>query len=90
MIDSLTNQAWTLIDNGRASDALRLTTNHAQSPHAPPSLLMAHAAALKAVGRTDEALSFNRRAVTVAPGDRFASGSFRLRGGAGLGRAPAR
>lgn len=72
MIDSLTNQAWTLIDSGRAADALRLTSHHAQAHHAPPSLLMAHAAALKAVGRTDEALTFNRRAATVAPGDRFA------------------
>lgn len=72
MIDSLTNQAWTLIDNGRAVDALRLTTAQALSPKAPAGLLMAHAAALKAVARTDEALTFNRRAVAVAPGDRFA------------------
>ncbi len=72
MIDSLTNQAWTLIDTGRAADALRLTTAHALSPQAPAGLLMAHAAALKAVGRPDDALTFNRRAVARAPGDRFA------------------
>lgn len=72
MIDSLTNQAWTLIDNGRAADALRLTSAHAQAPQAPAGLLMAHAAALKAVGRTDEALAFNRRSAARAPGDRFA------------------
>lgn len=72
MIDSLTNQAWTLVDNGRAADALRLTASHAPSPQAPANLLMAHAAALKALGRPDEALTFNRRAVARAPGDRFA------------------
>lgn len=72
MIDSLTNQAWTLIDNGRASEALRMTAAPALSTQAPASLLMAHAAALKAVGRHDEALAFNRRAVTRAPADRFA------------------
>ncbi|PHY17201.1 putative 2OG-Fe(II) oxygenase [Caulobacter sp. BP25] len=72
MIDSLTHQAWTLIDNGRAADALGLTTATALSPQAPANLLMAHAAALKALGRHDEALTFNRRAVTRAPGDRFA------------------
>ncbi|MDR7230349.1 tetratricopeptide (TPR) repeat protein [Caulobacter sp. BE264] len=71
MTDLVTNQAWTLIDNGRAADALRLTTGPAALPQASASLLMAHAAALKALGRTDEALAFNRRAVTRAPGDRF-------------------
>lgn len=72
MIDSLTNQAWTLVDNGRPADALRLTTAAALSPQAPAGLLMAHAAALKALGRLDEALAFNRRAVTRTPNDRFA------------------
>ena len=72
MTDLVTNQAWTLIDNGRAADALRLTTGPAALPQASTSLLMAHAAALKAVGRPDEALAFNRRAVARAPGDRFA------------------
>lgn len=72
MFDSLTHQAWTLIDSGRPADALRLTTASALSPQAPANLLIAHAAALKAVGRAEEALAFNRRAVSRAPGDRFA------------------
>lgn len=71
MINSLTTQAWTLVENGRATDALQLTTAPAQAPQASASLLMAHAAALKAVGRPDEALAFNRRAVERAPGDRY-------------------
>lgn len=72
MTDLVTNQAWTLVDHGRPADALRLTTALAALPQATPGLLMVHAAALKALGRTGEALAFNRRAVTRAPGDRFA------------------
>ena len=72
MTDSLTQNAWTLIDNGRAAEALSLTRSAAQAATATPSLLMAHAAALKALGRTDDAVAFNRRAVARAPTDRFA------------------
>jgi tetratricopeptide (TPR) repeat protein len=72
MTDSLTQKAWTLIDHGQAADALSLTQSAAQASGATPGLLMAHAAALKAVGRVDDAVTFNRRAVTRAPSDRFA------------------
>jgi tetratricopeptide (TPR) repeat protein len=72
MTDPVTDQAWTLIDNGRPADALRLTAGPAALPQASPGLLMAHAAALKASGRAEEALAFNRRAVARAPADRFA------------------
>ncbi|WP_395443527.1 tetratricopeptide repeat protein [Caulobacter sp. UC70_42] len=72
MTDSLTQNAWTLIDHGRAADALSLTEPAARNAGAPPNLLMAHAAALKALGRVDDAVAFNRRAVTRAPNDRFA------------------
>ncbi len=72
MNDLLANQAWTLIDGGRAADALNLTEGRARSVGASGSLLMAHAAALKALGRVDEALAFNRRAAEQAPRDRFA------------------
>lgn len=72
MTDSLTQNAWTLIDHGRAAEALSLTHAAAQASAATPSLLMAHAAALKALGRADDAVDFNRRAVSRAPSDRFA------------------
>lgn len=72
MTDSLTQNAWTLIDHGRAADALSLTEPAARNAGATPNLLMAHAAALKALGRIDDAVAFNRRAVTRAPNDRFA------------------
>lgn len=72
MTDSLTQKAWTLIDHGRAAEASSLTQSAAQAGAATPSLLMAHAAALKALGRTDDAVTFNRRAVARAPSDRFA------------------
>lgn len=72
MTDSLTNTAWTLIDHGRAAEALRLTRSAVQARNAAPGLLMAHAAALKALDRVEDALPFNRRAVTSAPTDRFA------------------
>lgn len=72
MTDSLTQNAWTLIDHGRAAEALSLTERSAQTGGATPSLLMAHAAALKALGRVDDAVAFNRRAVKRAPTDRFA------------------
>jgi len=72
MTDSLTQNAWTLIDRGRAAEALSLTQSGALAANAAPSLLMAHAAALKALGRVDEAVTFNRRAVIRAPSDRFA------------------
>ncbi len=72
MTDSLTQNAWTLIDHGRAAEALSLTQVAAQASNVTPSLLMAHAAALKALGRVDDAVAFNRRAVTRAPSDRFA------------------
>lgn len=72
MTDSLTQKAWTLIDQGRAAEASSLTQLAAQAGAAAPSLLMAHAAALKALGRADDAVTFNRRAVDRAPADRFA------------------
>ena len=72
MTDSLTQNAWTLIDHGRAAEALSLTQSAAQASAATPSLLMAHAAALKALGRIDDAVDFNRRAVSRGPSDRFA------------------
>lgn len=72
MTDSLTHNAWTLIDNGRAAEALSLTQSAVQASDATPGLLMAHAAALKALDRAEDAVAFNRRAVTRAPTDRFA------------------
>jgi len=72
MNDSLTQTAWTLIDHGRAAEALDLTQSPARSETASPGLLMAHAAALKALDRAEQAVAFNRRAVACAPSDRFA------------------
>lgn len=72
MTDSLTQKAWTLIDNGHAAEASSLTRSAARASSATPSLLMAHAAALKALGRASDAVDFNRRAVSRAPSDRFA------------------
>lgn len=72
MTDSLTHNAWTLIDHGQAAEALSLTQSAAEASNATPGLLMAHAAALKALDRAEDAVAFNRRAVTRAPSDRFA------------------
>jgi len=72
MTDSLTQKAWFLIDNGDAAEASSLTQFAAQASSAAPNLLMAHAAALKALGRASDAVAFNRRAVMRAPSDRFA------------------
>lgn len=72
MTDSLTQNAWTLIDAGRAAEAVELTKAAVESRAATPSLLMAHAAGLKALGRFDDALAFNKSAVDRAPADRFA------------------
>lgn len=65
-------QAWTLLEQGRAADALRLTDPAAALPGAPGPLLMAHAAALKALGRLEEAATANQRAVKATPNDRLA------------------
>ena len=72
MTDSLTQNAWTLIDHGRAAEALSLTRSACWGEDATPGLLMAHAAALKALDRAEDAVAFNRRAVMRAPADRFA------------------
>ncbi|MGE5500839.1 MAG: putative 2OG-Fe(II) oxygenase [Ignavibacteriales bacterium] len=63
--------AWGLIDQGRAAEALAITTPLVAA-RASSSALMAHAAALKALGRHAEALPFNRRAVEQSPNDRIA------------------
>lgn len=72
MTELLTQKAWTLIDHGHAAEASSLTQSAAQAGGATPNLLMAHAAALKALGRAEDAVAFNRRAVSRAPTDRFA------------------
>ena len=72
MTDPLTNKAWTLIDSGAPTEALKLTGPAARGGQASANLLMAHAAALKAVGRPDQALTFGRRSVEREPMNRFA------------------
>lgn len=64
--------AWTLVDQGRPAEALKITTALVALPDASPSALMAHAAALKALGDHTGALPFNRRAAQRAPNDRIA------------------
>ena len=66
MTELLTQKAWTLIDHGHAAEASSLTQSAAQAGGATPNLLMAHAAALKALGRAEDAVAFNRRAVSRA------------------------
>lgn len=65
-------QAWMLLEQGRAADALRLTQPLASHVAAPGGLLIVHAAALKALGRLPEAVDFNQRAVKATPNDRVA------------------
>lgn len=63
--------AWALIDQGRAAEALAITTALVTTPAPAPGALMAHAAALKALNRHAEALAFNRRAAELRPDDRI-------------------
>ena len=65
-------QAWALLEQGRALDALRLTEPVAALPGATGALLVAHAATLKALGRLEDAVAANQRAVKAAPNDRLA------------------
>lgn len=72
MSQGVVRDAWALLDQGRAADAVALTRAAAAAPAAGTPVLVVHAAALKAVERHDEALAFNRRSVAVTPGDRIA------------------
>jgi tetratricopeptide (TPR) repeat protein len=72
MTAEVVRQAWTLLDQGRSTDAVALTHAPAASPQAGAGMLIVHAAALKGVDRHDEALAFNRRAVAATPNDRIA------------------
>lgn len=72
MMREIARQARALTGAGRPDQALALTAGPAATPDATADLLMAHAVALKAVGRLLEALPFNRRAVEREPGDRIA------------------
>lgn len=65
-------QAWALLEQGRPADALRLTGPAVIRPDAPAAALTVHAAALKALGRLEEAVVANRRAVKASPNDRIA------------------
>ncbi|ALL13018.1 putative 2OG-Fe(II) oxygenase [Caulobacter henricii] len=72
MTAEIVRQAWTLVDQGRAVEAVALTKTAAAAPQATAGLLIVHAAALKGADRPDEALAFNRRAVVATPNDRIA------------------
>jgi tetratricopeptide (TPR) repeat protein len=72
MRQDVVRDAWALLDQGRAADAVELTRVPAALPSAGTPVLVVHAAALKAVNRHDEALVFNRRSVAATPGDRIA------------------
>ena len=71
MTADVVREAWALVGQGRAADAVALTRAHAASPLAGVGMLVVHAAALKGVDRHDEALAFNRRAVAATPNDRI-------------------
>src|SRR5690606_4097992 len=71
MTAQLLRTASQLIGQGRAAEALRLTTPAAEAPDASAHALSAHAAALKALDRLPEAADFNRRAVERNPADRI-------------------
>lgn len=71
MTAQLLRTASQLIGQGRAAEALRLTTPAAEGPDASAHALSAHAAALKALDRLSEAAVFNRRAVQRNPADRI-------------------
>ena len=61
-----------LLATGRPEDALAAVAALAAAPAADIYVLSAHAVALKALGRTDEAIGDYRRAVAIAPGSAVA------------------
>ncbi|MDB5454419.1 MAG: hypothetical protein JWP92_4 [Caulobacter sp.] len=65
-------EAWALLGQGRAGEALARTAPLAAVPTADTPLLIVHAAVLKALGRADEAAGFNQRAVEQGPSERLA------------------
>ncbi|WP_425999851.1 putative 2OG-Fe(II) oxygenase [Caulobacter sp. DWR1-3-2b1] len=71
MTADVVREAWALVGQGRAADAVALTRALAASPLAGFGMLVVHAAALKGVDRHDEAVVFNRRAVAATPNDRI-------------------
>lgn len=71
MTADVVREAWALLGQGRAADAVALTRAPAVSPLAGVGMLVVHAAALKGVDRHDEALVFNRRAVVASPNDKI-------------------
>lgn len=60
-------QAKTLLDSGRVAEALAITTPLAEAPEATHRALAMHSTALKGLGRREEALAFDRRAVDRFP-----------------------
>lgn len=66
-IESPAQRAYSLLGQGRAADALALTTPFASRANADSAILDAHAAALKAVNRHADALEFNARATRASP-----------------------
>ncbi|MDB5467430.1 MAG: hypothetical protein JWQ46_2192 [Phenylobacterium sp.] len=71
MLKSTIDQAWALLAAGRAEQALALTTPlAAELPSV--DLLSVHASGLKALGRADEALAWDRRTVARFPQGRVA------------------
>ena len=67
MSDAVLNEAKALLERGRLAEALTLTSPLAEAPAASPRALAVHCTALKAVGRREEALAFDRRAVAQQP-----------------------
>lgn len=72
MSQDVVRDAWALLNQGRAADAVALTSAAAALPSAGTPVLVVHAAALKAIDRHDEALVFNRRSVALTPADPIA------------------
>jgi len=64
--------AWALLDAGRDAEALPITTRLVSQPAPTCSALIAHATALRALGRTPEALPFNHTSTRLYPKDPFA------------------
>lgn len=61
------DQAKAFLDTGRVAEALAMTAPLAEAPEAPHRALALHSTALKGLGRREEALGFDRRAVARFP-----------------------
>ena len=72
MSKSALDQASRLIDAGRPQESLAITAALVTAPSSEPRAYALHSAALKALGRREEALGFDRRAVGRFPQSRIA------------------